>query len=501
MDITDLVDYNMGVLNVNDLTNSFFCTSQRDPTLGFSFDASGVAGHTYPDTPAAGDPGVPQPDKLRLRLHLGSHFAQHLRRQLEEQKGYTSTVGISTSKLLSKLAGSLHKPRGQTTLMPPYDSIDGKSSNITAFLDEHEVGKIPGIGSRMAGKIREYVLRRPAEPDAGLVDGDVRESVSVADVRTFPDMGAETLERLLRGPGSPHGIGSRIWGLLNGIDDAEVGQAREVPRQISIEDSYIRLDSMAEVLRELGVLARSLIKRMRLDLVEVVEDVEDMTVAEQPDGASDASKRRRWRAHPRNIRLSTRPRPPVKPDGTRNRSFNRISRSAPLPNFVLSLADSVDALAEKLVTKTLMPLFRQLHPEKSGWNLSLVNVAVTNMAGTASDSRTATGRDIGRMLERQEDVLKQWRVEDRDVPPEVPLPGPSLGLDMQGRMQDLNDGQHGSAGFTHSSQYSRSAHDVGGWDSDDESREVLASSQCSVCGAIMPPFAMAAHRRFHLLGE
>ena len=54
MDVTDLVDYNVSLLNYNDLTNSFFCLSKNDPTAGFQFDASRVAGNVYPEE--ANDP-------------------------------------------------------------------------------------------------------------------------------------------------------------------------------------------------------------------------------------------------------------------------------------------------------------------------------------------------------------------------------------------------------------------------------------------------------------
>jgi len=50
MDVSDIVEYNLGLLNPNDLTNSYFCLSKNDPTAGFAYDASQVAGHTYPET-------------------------------------------------------------------------------------------------------------------------------------------------------------------------------------------------------------------------------------------------------------------------------------------------------------------------------------------------------------------------------------------------------------------------------------------------------------------
>ena len=233
MDVTDMVQFNMDVLNSHDLTSSFFHLDRNDPTAGFPFDASTVSGHTFPATVSSTSFGPY--NELILRLRLGSHLAQYMRHQLEEQKGYTSTVGISTNKLLSKLIGKINKPKGQTTLMPPYKSSDDDAScNVTVFLDSHDIGKIPGIGFKTAQKIRGHILGRPAAHDSGLVYGGTKEQVSVGDVRLHTAVDAQSLERLLAGPGVPKGIGEKVWGLISGVDDTEVGKAKDVPQQISI---------------------------------------------------------------------------------------------------------------------------------------------------------------------------------------------------------------------------------------------------------------------------
>lgn len=426
-------------------------------------------------------------------------MAAHLRGKLESEKGYTCTVGISTNKLLSKLVGNLHKPNGQTTLLPSYTSEDGDDA-VTSFIDGHEVGKIPGIGFKLAQKIRAHVLQRPVDFDAGLVYGGTKENVLVGDVRKYPGMGAEALEQILGGPGTPHGIGAKIWGLLNGCDDTEVGQAREVPKQISIEDSYTRLDSLDEVIKELRMLAKSLLRRMHADLLEADEDVR--TPEDDVDSAAIAPKR--WQAFPKTIRLSTRPRPPQNADGRRNRSFARISRSAPMPNFVFNFKESVDALSERLVTETLVPLFRKLHPEKSGWNLSLVNVAATNMVDAASE-KAGVGRDIGKMFKRQDDVLKQWRVEEpsdtvyaaKDEHNQVAM-GESEHeeLMLPSEVSKLQKGRGGSEDVPTPSQEDNFAtHDR--WESEDEDMLDDESYRCEECGAVMPLFAMGAHARWH----
>lgn len=150
MDVTDLVDYNSALLNHNDFTTSFFHLDHNDPIVGFPFDASNVCGHTFPESSkfVSTDSSFSNDSvDLLLRLRLGSHLAGHLRQQLEEQQGYTCTVGIGTNKLNSKLVGNLNKPNGQTTLVPPYnpEPRDGRS-NVIDFIGGHDIGKIPGIG-------------------------------------------------------------------------------------------------------------------------------------------------------------------------------------------------------------------------------------------------------------------------------------------------------------------------------------------------------------------
>ncbi|KAK1809399.1 hypothetical protein LTR12_016256 [Friedmanniomyces endolithicus] len=468
LDVSDIVDYNMQTLNRHDLVQCFFQTSRSDPMEGFCFDASTIAGHPYPQIYKHVDT-TGTVDDLTMRMRLGSHLAQHMRHQLEQQKGYTSTVGIATTKLLSKLVGNLNKPKGQTTVMPPLaDSVESLG-NAHTFLDEHEIGKIPGIGFKLSQKLRDFILQRPAAFDTGLVYGGTKEHVTVADVRGNPNVSPETLEKLLGGPGSPHGIGYKVWCLLHGADDTEVSEAEAVPSQISIEDSYIRLDTLPEVLQELDALARSLISRMRIDLLVHEEDAskEEDLRPEVLERALTQVISKKWLAHPKTLRLTTRPRSPLQPDGTRIRSFKRISHSAPLPNFILGLSESVESLADRLVREALLPMFRKLHPEKSGWNLSLVNLAVTNMAETAGESKTARGRDIGNMFKRQDDVLKDYQIREAS-------PSPAEDSELE-------------------------AHIVpgAGWDEDVELGDDDLE-RCSDCGTRMPAFAMVAHRRFHL---
>jgi DNA polymerase iota len=520
LDVTDIVSYNQALLNSNDLRHTFFQLSRSDPTFGFPFDATRVAGHEYPEVSASLSTSETEQSDLLIRLILGSHLAQHVRHKLVEEKGYTSTVGISTSKLLSKLVGNLHKPRSQTTLMPPYESFssgddtrltqDGISlsggalaSNVTMFVDTHDIGKIPGIGFKMSQKIRSHVLSRPARFEENLIYGGTKESITVGEVRRYPGMGPQLLEKLLGGPGSERGIASKTWGLINGIDDSEVRKIKKVPSQISIEDSYTRLDTMAQVYKELRMICTTLLKRMRVDLLEDDGDEGDLHSGDLPHALDPqpvsyvtpiASKR--WIANPKTIRLTTRPRPPMNLNATRSRALNRISRSGPLPNFVFNLHEGIDVLVEKLVQETLVPMFHKLHPEKQGWNLSLMNVGVTNMVETATDDGTGGGRDIGRMFKRQEEVLKEWKVEDKDIPPDA-IADPEIEIVTTDRLGPEAQAEPSAGNDALYSVRNTVDEDVVEWE--DEESEV--SSKCHACGAGIPPFAMAAHQLYHTLGD
>ncbi|KAJ5478173.1 hypothetical protein N7530_003682 [Penicillium desertorum] len=395
LDVTEMIDYNTAVLNKNDLENSYFHLDRNDPTVGFSYDATRFHGSTFPAMEAA---SIAQKDSssLEMRLLVASHLQGHIRSKLEHEIGFTATGGISTSKLLAKLVGNVHKPNGQTTLLPPYTATENNTSNVFQFLDDHEIRKIPGIGSRIAQKLKSHITGQE----------NVDEKITVKDVRQFPGMGPPLLDRILGGPGSVKGIGMRMWSILHGVDNSEVLEGRDVPTQISIEDSYGRLDTLEGVRRELVVLSRSLIRRVRTDLL---------------DTSDESAPQGRWRAHPRTVRLSTRPRP--SPDsGGRSYNSSRISRSAPLPPFIFNLDENIDALAERLVRESLFSMFRKLHPEKTRWNLSLLNVAVTNMVESAGDQKQNSGRDIGKMFRQQETVLRDWAVREPESS-DMPLPG------------------------------------------------------------------------------
>ncbi|KAL6400525.1 DNA polymerase iota subunit [Ilyonectria robusta] len=442
MDVTDIVEYNMFCLNRASLADSFFCLSKEDPERGFNCDLTSIAGCV--EGTASHDLDVESP--AYLRLLLGSHLAQYLRLKIEEQFGYTSTCGISTNKVLSKLVGGKNKPRNQTTLVALTDD------DVVAFMDSHPLRKIPGVGFKTAHVLGSHVSSQDNEAtDAGTDEP----TVTAHQVRRHPGISPGTIESLLVGPGAERGVGSRIWGLLHGVDPSEIKEASGVPTQISIEDTYPKgLGTLALMLEELHKLSYSLVRRMRVDLLV-------------PDKNAEAPGTQRWMARPRTLRLTIRSWGPLNP--AQGHNSGRISRSGTLPGFIFDLKDDMDHIAERLVSEALLPLLRRLQPEKGQrWNLQLINICVANMVAGAADDKTGVGRDIAAMLKRQDEVLRPFQVIS----------------DPEGELQEELEDLY-----------------VEGDDADDMSWEMSENGPCPQCGHSIPPFAVLAHSRYHELGE
>lgn len=246
---------------------------------------------------------------------------------------------------------------------------------------------------------------------------------------------------------------------------------------------------MPKAKKEMQMLATSLIKRMRTDLMAQY-DADDIPVPESGDDLDVRADSRHWVAHPRTMRLTTRARQPRNPDGSRTRIFNRMSKSCAMPSFVFNLSTPVEILATRLVTETLTPLFRRLHPEKSGWDLSLLNLCATNMAQAATMSRDGSGRDISRMFRMQEHVLKDWKIQDIDASSSnAPTEGGENGTEnpllrvQQGVLPNQSP-------ITQSPAYESNVQ----WDSNNDFTDEGLS--CPLCGSVIPPFANLAHQQF-----
>lgn len=461
LDVTDMIAYNYELLNRNALSHSYFQLSRDDPEKGFNFDATTIAGCVSGDDP--GETSHESP--LYTRLLLASHLARYLRLKVEEE-GYTSACGIATNKLLSKMAGSIHKPRNQTTLLSLHE-VD-----VAEFMDPHALRQVPGIGAKLTHALEGFYLAHDVDTTEATSKSCV--AVTVGQLRTHPKTSPQLFEKLLGSrSGFEKGIGERIWALLHGNDDSAVKAASGVPTQISIEDTYPGanggLQTIEQVAHELLKLSTSLLRRMYVDLtVTQCEELDDDQKVSLVLDRQTLRHRRKWLAQPKTVRLSTRPK--SAPSDGKSYNWGRASRSQMLPSFMLSSASKAEdaAALKRLVEETLLPMFFALHPSKSEWNISMINICVTNMVSTAAGQvPNANGRDILHMLRTQESVLRDFRV------------------------QDAHNGEELSSMHSNADSVDQEEMECETWEDTDRIHV------CGRCGHSIPHFAKAAHERYH----
>ena len=130
----------------------------------------------------------------------------------------------------------------------------------------------------------------------------------------------------------------------------------------------------------------------------------------------------------------------------------------------------------------------------------------------------AEGRDIGRMFRVQEEVLREWRVDDVDVAPDadgdeegdegVGSPGAGSnhdpGQNHSPAIRDPDIAMEGETieGDVNAAAWMRDGEDVEESDAGEEDDvEMMDGEVCEVCGAVIPVFAKVAHERYHSLPD
>src|SRR5574338_853368 len=75
-----------------------------------------------------------------------AHLAQQLKNSLRTTMKISSTIGVSSNKIVAKIASDYKKPDGLTIIEP---------ENIESFLDPLPIRSIPGIGKKSEEKLME----------------------------------------------------------------------------------------------------------------------------------------------------------------------------------------------------------------------------------------------------------------------------------------------------------------------------------------------------------
>ena len=154
----------------------------------------------------------------KFGLASATAVAQAIRSSILDETALTASAGIAPNKFLAKIASDWRKPNGQFVIRP---------NDIDAFLQPLPVGRIPGVGKVMEGKL------------------------AALGVATVGDLRGVALAELERRFGR---YGLRLHELARGIDNRAV--TPDQPTQsISAEDTFANdkhLDDIEPYIRELA---------------------------------------------------------------------------------------------------------------------------------------------------------------------------------------------------------------------------------------------------------
>ena len=156
-----------------------------------------------------------------------AHLTQQLKNVLRSSIKLSSTVGISTNKLVSKIASDYKKPDGLTVVEP---------ENVESFLDPLPIRSIPGIGKKSEDKLVEIGLETISQ-------------LRSTDVFTLNGLFGRK-------------VGTYIYNAARGIDDEPVS-----PRQDPVQ--YSRIITLKQDSKDFDYLTKDL-ERLCEDLHQAI---------------------------------------------------------------------------------------------------------------------------------------------------------------------------------------------------------------------------------------
>ncbi|WP_275040604.1 DNA polymerase IV [Novilysobacter arseniciresistens] len=176
------------------------------------------ARHTALVEPLSLDEAYLDVTALASGLPSATATAEAIRAAIREETALTASAGVAPNKFIAKIASDWNKPDGLCVVKP---------HRVQAFLTPLPVGRLPGVGKVMQGKLAELGI------------------ATVGDLRGVP--GAELERRFGR-------WGRRLHELSQGIDHNPVRPERPTV-QISSEDTFehdLPLDELEPHIRRLA---------------------------------------------------------------------------------------------------------------------------------------------------------------------------------------------------------------------------------------------------------
>ena len=186
--------------------------------------------------------------RANASFEIAGKIAVELKEQIREKAKLTCSIGIAPNKLLAKIASDHMKPDGLTVIKP---------EEIPSFIDALPVNKIPGVGTKVEGKLGQM------------------------HVKTVEELAALDATTLIQTFGNS--LGGYLHKASRGEDDEPV-QERTLPIQFSrIATLKQNTRDISEILPLLGELGKSVTEKltentMKCRSIGIIAILEDLSI-------------------------------------------------------------------------------------------------------------------------------------------------------------------------------------------------------------------------------
>lgn len=167
-------------------------------------------------------------DRVEGNFDTASHLAQQIKNTIREKLKLSCSIGVSSNKLISKIASDFRKPDGLTIVSP---------EKVEEFLEQLKIRAIPGIGKKTEERLTEM------------------------NFETINDLKKLDVFTLNKEFGRKHG--TYIFNSVRGIDTEPVKE-----REASIQ--YSKLSTLKKDSNDYEFLAENLIELSK-ELYEVIK--------------------------------------------------------------------------------------------------------------------------------------------------------------------------------------------------------------------------------------
>lgn len=304
-------------------------------------------------------------DDERRLLMIASQLVKELRDRIIADTKLGLCAGISTSKLLAKLAVNMHKPNDQTIFLP---------SDAARYVGALPPRSLPGFGHATGMKLEDWANRNGRN-----------ELKFARDIVQNFGMTSEGLVSLGKILGSKD-YARKILALCHGEDDAPVVDSGTAYKSITSMDSFRKCDTMESVRARVNERLDDLVTRLRKDW--------------------EVNKRR-----PRTLTVGYR---------FKGNGFHGSARAVPMPCEIVSLCSKNGAHVKKAAFSALQTASLRILAEHAGvaaskqFDLTWISIGASNFSKCADlEKEKQDNLTLANFFESRSQVDQDQRAQHR----------------------------------------------------------------------------------------